>query len=152
MERIKICSISLQTIILFLLILVPSFWLNIEAATCKPNGKGGKGLIAGKKVTVHGTKAVLTLNSFEKGGDGGGPSECDGKFHSDNTLIVALSTRWYNHGKRCHHKINIFGNGRRVSAVVVDECDSQEDAITILLMPLKLFGRLWVFQKGLGVN
>lgn len=27
-------------------------------------------------VTGH-TKGFLTLNSFEKGGDGGGPSECD---------------------------------------------------------------------------
>ncbi|KAJ1418028.1 RlpA-like domain superfamily [Sesbania bispinosa] len=98
------------------------------------------------------TKAVLTLNSFEKGGGGGGASECDGKFHSDNTLIVALSTRWYNHGERCHHKINIFGNGRRVNALVVDECDSSEDAPTMLLMHLKLFGRLWVFQRRIGVN
>ncbi|KAJ1403551.1 RlpA-like domain superfamily [Sesbania bispinosa] len=125
MQRIKICSISFQTI-LFLLILVPSFWLNIDAATCKPNEKirEKRSHCSKEKVPSHGTKAVLTLNSFEKGGDGGGPSECDGKFHSDNTLIVALSTRWYNHGKRCHHKINIFGNGRRVSVVVVDECDS----------------------------
>ncbi|KAJ1403554.1 RlpA-like domain superfamily [Sesbania bispinosa] len=79
------------------------------------------------KVSLHdsqGTKAVLTLNSFEKGGSGGGASECDGEFHSDDTLIVALSTRWYNHGEMCHHKINIFGNGRRVNALVVDECDS----------------------------
>ncbi|KAJ0483867.1 putative kiwellin [Helianthus annuus] len=40
-------------------------------------------------------KSTMTINSFEKGRDGGGPSECDGKFHSDNTPIVALSTRWY---------------------------------------------------------
>ena len=26
------------------------------------------------------TKAILTLNSFEKGGDGGGPSECDNQY------------------------------------------------------------------------
>nr|GMC89388.1 putative ripening-related protein 1 [Ipomoea batatas] len=71
-----------------------------------------------------GEKAVLTINSFEKGGDGGGPSECDGHFHSDDTLIVALSSRWYNHGNRCHHHITIHGNGRSVRAKVVDECDS----------------------------
>ncbi|KAE7999526.1 hypothetical protein FH972_003944 [Carpinus fangiana] len=35
------------------------------------------------------TKATLTINSFEKGGDGGGPSECDGQYHSDNTPMVA---------------------------------------------------------------
>ncbi|KAK9273436.1 hypothetical protein L1049_018246 [Liquidambar formosana] len=34
------------------------------------------------------TKAHLTINSFEKGGDGGGPSECDNQYHSDNTLVV----------------------------------------------------------------
>ncbi|MCD9561398.1 hypothetical protein HAX54_020501 [Datura stramonium] len=40
------------------------------------------------------TKAVLTLNSFQKGGDGGGPSECDNQYHSDDTPVVALSTGW----------------------------------------------------------
>ncbi|KAI5345574.1 hypothetical protein L3X38_013451 [Prunus dulcis] len=46
------------------------------------------------------TKAYLTLNSFEAGGDGGGPSECDKKYHNDNTPVVALSTGWYNNGGR----------------------------------------------------
>ncbi|GFY92539.1 hypothetical protein Acr_08g0009350 [Actinidia rufa] len=41
-------------------------------------------------------KAVLNLNSFEKGGDGGAPSKCDHKYHSDNTPVVALSTGWFN--------------------------------------------------------
>ncbi|CAN6317002.1 unnamed protein product [Urochloa humidicola] len=40
------------------------------------------------------TKAVLTLNSFEKGKDGGGPSECDNAYHSDEEKVVALSTGW----------------------------------------------------------
>ncbi|XP_073269610.1 kiwellin-1-like [Primulina huaijiensis] len=70
------------------------------------------------------TKAVLTLNSFQKGGDGGGPSECDNKYHSDDTPVVALSTGWYNRGSRCHNNIKISANGRTVTAVVVDECDS----------------------------
>ncbi|CAK9134430.1 unnamed protein product [Ilex paraguariensis] len=48
------------------------------------------------------TKAVLTINSFEKGGDGGAESECDNNYHSDDTPVVALST----------------------GAMVVDECDS----------------------------
>ncbi|KAM1707548.1 hypothetical protein ACFX13_000692 [Malus domestica] len=72
------------------------------------------------------TKAYLTLNSFEKNGDGGSPSECDNKYHNDNTLVVALSTGWYNHGGRCHNNITISGNGRSVVAMVVDECDSTE--------------------------
>ncbi|KAG9452635.1 hypothetical protein H6P81_005539 [Aristolochia fimbriata] len=72
------------------------------------------------------TKAILTLNSFEKGGDGGGPSECDKKYHSDDTPVVALSTGWFNHMKRCHKNITISGNGRKVVAMVVDECDSSK--------------------------
>jgi hypothetical protein len=67
------------------------------------------------------------LNSFEKGGDGGSTSECDGKFHSDNTPVVALSTGWLKSTqKRCLKKINIFGNGKKVKALVVDECDSTQ--------------------------
>jgi hypothetical protein len=74
----------------------------------------------------HKTKATLTLNSFEKGGDGGAVSECDNKFHSDKTPVVALSTGWFNNNKRCLKKITIFGNGRKVNAIVVDECDSTQ--------------------------
>ncbi|CAA2992643.1 putative ripening-related protein 1 [Olea europaea var. sylvestris] len=70
------------------------------------------------------TKAVLTINSFEKGGDGGAPSECDNKYHSDNTPVVALSTGWYSGGSRCLNNITISANGRSVTAMVVDECDS----------------------------
>ncbi|XP_028076869.1 putative ripening-related protein 2 [Camellia sinensis] len=70
------------------------------------------------------TKAVLTLNSFQDGGDGGGPSECDNKYHPDDTPVVALSTGWYNSGSRCHNYITISANGRSVKAMVVDECDS----------------------------
>ncbi|TVU30267.1 hypothetical protein EJB05_21877, partial [Eragrostis curvula] len=46
-----------------------------------------------------GTPAVMTVNGFGRGEDGGGPSECDGKFHSDHELVAALSTRWYASGK-----------------------------------------------------
>ncbi|AES80139.1 kiwellin, putative [Medicago truncatula] len=44
------------------------------------------------------TKAYLILNSFQKGGDGGGPS--------------------------CLHNITVNANGRSVVAMVVDERDS----------------------------
>uniref|UniRef100_A0ACD5YZ66 Uncharacterized protein n=1 Tax=Avena sativa TaxID=4498 RepID=A0ACD5YZ66_AVESA len=47
------------------------------------------------------TKAVLTLNSFEKGKDGGGPSECDNAYHSDEEMVVALSTGWFKNMARC---------------------------------------------------
>ncbi|GLJ14322.1 hypothetical protein SUGI_0230800 [Cryptomeria japonica] len=72
------------------------------------------------------THAMLTLNGFEKGEDGGGPSECDGDYHDDNDLVVALSTGWYAGGSRCHDFILITNpdNGRTARARVVDECDS----------------------------
>ncbi|CAI0452921.1 unnamed protein product [Linum tenue] len=71
-------------------------------------------------ISAH-TKAILTYNNFEKGGDGGDPSECDGKFHSDHDLVVALSTGWYNGGSRCKKKIRIMHKGKSVEATVVDE-------------------------------
>ncbi|PNT67618.1 hypothetical protein BRADI_3g29645v3 [Brachypodium distachyon] len=70
------------------------------------------------------TKAVLTLNSFEKGKDGGGPSECDNSYHSDKEMVVALSTGWFKNMARCGHRIKITANGNSVYAKVVDECDS----------------------------
>ncbi|ONK64618.1 uncharacterized protein A4U43_C07F28010 [Asparagus officinalis] len=70
------------------------------------------------------TRATMTINSFAKGGDGGGPSECDNKYHSDSEKVVALSTGWYNGGSRCLNYININANGKSVRAKVVDECDS----------------------------
>ncbi|KAJ0113202.1 hypothetical protein Patl1_01195 [Pistacia atlantica] len=70
------------------------------------------------------TKATLTLNSFEKGGDGGAPSECDNQYHSNDKPVVALSTGWYNKGSRCLNYINIYSSGKSVRAMVVDECDS----------------------------
>ncbi|KAL6124222.1 hypothetical protein ACLB2K_076737 [Fragaria x ananassa] len=106
---------------IFLIILV-TICLSIEAQTSNPSRK----LVSKKSplASQQHTKATLTINSFEKGGDGGGPSECDGKYHSDNTMIVAMSTRWYNDGKRCFDYITISANGRSVKAMVVDECDS----------------------------
>ncbi|BFG21955.1 hypothetical protein CerSpe_082290 [Prunus speciosa] len=130
-----------------LFVLIALNCLEVEAQVCRPSGK-----IIGKKpphgkcnteddsdccfkgkiyttykcspqVSSH-TKAVLTLNSFEKGGDGGGPSECDKKYHSDDRPIVALSTGWFNRKSRCLNNITISANGRSVVAMVVDECDS----------------------------
>ncbi|CAI0452924.1 unnamed protein product [Linum tenue] len=74
------------------------------------------------------TRATLTVNSFEDGGDGGGPSECDGVYHSDDDKVVALSTGWYRYegGSRCGKMIRITQNGKSVEAMVVDECDSMQ--------------------------
>ncbi|CAK9134431.1 unnamed protein product [Ilex paraguariensis] len=138
-------SSSVCILVFFLLVTIFS---SVEAQSCKSHGK-----IVGKKpppgqcntennseCCIQGelyatftcspqvsqrTKAVLTLNSFGEGGDGGGKSACDDKFHSDDTPVVALSTGWFNNQKRCLNKIIIHGNGRSVQATVVDECDSQ---------------------------
>ncbi|KAF3781414.1 Kiwellin [Nymphaea thermarum] len=72
------------------------------------------------------TDAMLTLNNFMEGGDGGAPSECDNSYHDNAELVVALSTGWYDGGSRCGKMIRITStsNGRSTTAKVVDECDS----------------------------
>ncbi|KAI3829229.1 hypothetical protein L1987_03346 [Smallanthus sonchifolius] len=90
-------------------------------------------------------RATMTINGFEKGSSGGGPSECDGKFHSDNTLVVALSSRWYNRGKICFKFINIHYKDRSVKARVVDECDSSRGCKNNIVDAFKV---VW---KALGV-
>ncbi|CAM0905867.1 unnamed protein product [Alopecurus aequalis] len=71
------------------------------------------------------TWAVLTVNSFGKGKDGGFPSECDRAYHDDSEKVVALSTGWFNGMSRCGHNIKITArDGTSVSAKVMDECDS----------------------------
>ncbi|KAL5565641.1 hypothetical protein UlMin_028805 [Ulmus minor] len=118
----------------------------VEAQKCRPSGrvKGEKPktgactteddlcCIEGKTYNIYKcsppvskhTKAYLTLNSFEKGGDGDGPSKCDNSYHLDDTPVVALSTGWFNNESRCLKNITINGNGKTVLAMVVDERDS----------------------------
>ncbi|KAK2988388.1 hypothetical protein RJ640_019270 [Escallonia rubra] len=133
--------------LLVLFILLVTHYLEVDAQSCQPNGgitgtKPPPGqcneendsdcCVQGKFYTTYkcsppvsaDTSATLTLNSFQKGGDGGGPSECDNQYHSDDTPVVALSTGWYSGGSRCHNNIVISANGRSVTAMVVDECDS----------------------------
>ena len=67
--------------VLLLIVLLLTYSLDIEAQQCRPSGqiRGRKHYTTYKcspQVIGH-TKAFLTLNSFEAGGDGGGPSECD---------------------------------------------------------------------------
>ena len=62
------------------------------------------------------TKVILILNNFQKGGDGGGPSECDNQYHSNDTIVVALSTGWYGKGRRCLNDIILSANGKSVRA------------------------------------
>ncbi|XP_042001289.1 putative ripening-related protein 1 [Salvia splendens] len=140
-------NLGLTFLVLSVLIMSLSLSIDAKGKTCKPSGKikgkkppkhkcnqdhGSDCCESGKYYTTYKcsppvtarTKAVLTINGFGKGDDGGGPSECDGKFHSDDTPIVALSTGWFSNMKRCFHNITIHGNGRSVGAMVVDECDS----------------------------
>ncbi|KAK8356058.1 hypothetical protein V6Z12_A05G330600 [Gossypium hirsutum] len=128
----------------FPLLCILIIFLSVEAQTCSPSGKvKGKTLPPGQCNQENGsdcckdgkwymkykcsplvssqTKATLTLNSFERDGDGGAPSECDNQYHSDNDPVVALSTGWYNNEKRCLNYINIHSNGKSVRAKVVDE-------------------------------
>ncbi|XP_021767054.1 putative ripening-related protein 1 [Chenopodium quinoa] len=97
---------------------------NPNTANCCEAGQSYTTYDCSPPVTAQ-TQAVLTLNNFDEGGDGGGPSKCDGSYHSGNTLVVALSTGWYNGGSRCSKEIIIHGNGRTTRAKVVDECDSR---------------------------
>ncbi|KAK8356070.1 hypothetical protein V6Z12_A05G331700 [Gossypium hirsutum] len=126
MMKQVICSTVFPLLCILLL------FLSVEAQTCSPSGKiKGKTPPPGQcnqendfdccKDGKCQTKATLTLNSFERDGDGGAPSECDNQYHSDDDPVVALSTRWYNNGKRCLNYINIHGNGKSVRAKVVDE-------------------------------
>ncbi len=37
------------------------------------------------------TPAILTLNNFSGGGDGGGPSECDNRYHDNSEKVILIS-------------------------------------------------------------
>lgn len=111
---------------LTLLLLVSVFLLSFCNRPCNGGGgEGGKsfGQFERSPRVSSSTRAILTNNDFRKGGSGGGPSECDGKFHGNSAPIVALSSGWYDGGSRCGKKIRIKArNGRSVMAKVVDEC------------------------------
>uniref|UniRef100_A0A452ZH15 Uncharacterized protein n=2 Tax=Aegilops tauschii TaxID=37682 RepID=A0A452ZH15_AEGTS len=68
--------------------------------------------------------AVMSVNGFEKGEEGG-PAKCDGQYHNDSLFLVALTTQWYQQGLRCGRMINIkSSDGAIGQAMVVDECDT----------------------------
>ncbi|XP_057857132.2 disease resistance protein BAK6-like [Cryptomeria japonica] len=64
----------------------------------------------------------MTVNSFEKGGDGGGPSACDGHFHSNKDHWVALPPATFDHNSNCFRKLKISARGKSTVATVIDEC------------------------------
>ncbi|MBA0862016.1 hypothetical protein Goshw_003501 [Gossypium schwendimanii] len=97
------------------------------------------------------TKAMLTLNNFEAGGDGSGPSECKNQYHSNDYLVVALLTGWFNYGKRCLKYVNIRSNGKSVRAVI-RTMNIGFLILIILLIPRKQFGRLLEDLKVIEVK
>ncbi|GFS33504.1 hypothetical protein Acr_00g0028870 [Actinidia rufa] len=107
----KTFTLGTSFLILVVIALV-TYYQEAEAQVCRPSGniRGRKPppgecnqendsdcCVEGKLYPVYrcsptvsgNTKAVLTLNSFQAGGDGGGPSECDNQYHSDDTPVVA---------------------------------------------------------------
>ncbi|KAJ0967353.1 hypothetical protein J5N97_024270 [Dioscorea zingiberensis] len=139
------CQHRMLSLVLFITFTVASNFMIFNIQACSPSGhlrgKAGKcnkmhdsdccksgeeypQFKCSPPVTHDGTQATMTINSFAPGHDGGGPSECDGHYHSDSELVVALSTGWYDGGSRCHKNIKIKANGKSVLAKVVDECDS----------------------------
>ncbi|GJP38638.1 hypothetical protein CLOM_g23069 [Closterium sp. NIES-68] len=91
---------------------------------CKPLAKYHKYTCSPR--VSNATSAILTLNGFDAGQDGGGASSCDGKYHRNTERVVALSTGWFANRRRCGRQIQISAsNGRSVLATVVDECDSR---------------------------
>lgn len=73
-----------------------------------------------------GTRAIMTLNGFDVGEEGGGASSCDGIYHKNTEKIAALSTGWFNGGSNCGKMIKISKNGKTSFAKIVDECDSRQ--------------------------
>ena len=92
------------------------------------------------------TQAPMTISSFEKGGDGGAPSACDGKYHLNSEYIVALSSRWYNHGQRCFDYIDIYYHDKSAKAMVIDECGSKDCPDNIVVASRAV----WVFLQVQG--
>lgn len=69
------------------------------------------------------TTATLAYDTFLGGGSA---PKCGsgGKRDVGEEAVVALSTGWFDGGKRCGKVIVVSRNGRRVRATVVGECDS----------------------------
>ncbi|KAJ1295058.1 hypothetical protein BS78_01G194700 [Paspalum vaginatum] len=74
----------------------PTWTTNCCPAACATRGHPARG-----------REATTERRRFKRGESGGGPAACDGHFHSNGELIVALST------------------DRSVEARVMDECDSR---------------------------
>ncbi|KAK8635613.1 hypothetical protein V6N13_004342 [Hibiscus sabdariffa] len=140
----KACCSALCLLVCFVSIVPECFTVEAHPNTCKPSGKirgrktpptcdydhGSDCCKQGKLYDIYKcsppvsnrTEAILTLISFDN--EDYGPTECDDKFHSDEELVVALSTGWLGKKKRYGRFVKIHGNEKSVKAKVVDECDS----------------------------
>jgi len=74
-------------------------------------------------------KSYLTLNIFKKGRDGNDPPTCDNEYYSDDTMVVSLSTGWFNTKRRCLQNITISGIGQSAVEIVVGGCNSSKGVI-----------------------
>ncbi|KAE8721289.1 hypothetical protein F3Y22_tig00016563pilonHSYRG00123 [Hibiscus syriacus] len=106
-----------------------SISIGIKAQTCDPSGNiQGTTPPPGQCNQENNAECCVegeVYTTFQEGGDGGGPSKCDNRYHSDDEPVVALSTGWFGQSSRCNKFININGNGKTARALVVDECDSR---------------------------
>ncbi|KAF7081377.1 hypothetical protein CFC21_085324 [Triticum aestivum] len=71
---------------------------------------------------VYDIPAVMSLNGFQQGEEGG-PARCDGQYHSDDLFLVSMTSKWYGPGLRCGKMITIKSSGGIVQAMVVDDCE-----------------------------
>lgn len=137
-----------QTTILFLVlftILISNAQSRGKIVTSKQHVKKRSLLVSGNI-----TQAQMTISSFEKGGDSGRPSDCDGKYHSNSELIVALSSRWYNKGEGCFFVIKIYYHDKSVKAKVIDECRSKNCPDNIVVASTAVWEALQVPQSEWG--
>ncbi|XBH65717.1 hypothetical protein VPH35_119273 [Triticum aestivum] len=73
---------------------------------------------------VYNIPAVMSVNGFQEGEEGG-PARCDGQYHSDDLLLVSMTSKWYGPGLRCGKMISIKSSGGiTVQAMVVDDCEN----------------------------
>ncbi|KAL4567086.1 hypothetical protein LXL04_022658 [Taraxacum kok-saghyz] len=105
-----------------------------------------------RSLLVHGniTQAPMTISNFEKGGDSGGPSDCDRKYHLNSELIVALSTKWYNKGDGCFIFVTIYFHDKSVKAMVIDKCRSKSCPDNIVVASRAVWEALQVPQSEWG--
>ncbi|XP_071688697.1 putative ripening-related protein 2 [Rutidosis leptorrhynchoides] len=119
-----------STLIIFLVIF--SLLFTLHTARVNNQSKHGRKLMS--KHSIHsaiGVQENLMITDYTKGGDSGGPAECDGKYHSNDKFLVSLPTTWYNDGKNCNKGINISYKGMDVIAVVIDECGGCSDDVLV---------------------